>query len=82
MEDSYNIWDMENGGSSNLYPRTLENATAICSRLNLMFSEGRFQVRLAFKEKIICIPLDPSLPILEAGHLQDRQRKLYRKDKI
>jgi len=31
-------------------------------------------------EKIIPgIPLDPSLPILEAGYLQDRARKKYRK---
>jgi hypothetical protein len=31
------------------------------------------------KEKIIPgIPLDPSLPILQAGYLQDRQRKRFK----
>lgn len=34
------------------------------------------------KTKVIPdIPLDPSLHILQAGYLQDRQRKLYRKSK-
>lgn len=31
------------------------------------------------KKVIPGIPLDPSLPLLEAGHLQDRARKKYRK---
>jgi hypothetical protein len=42
-----------------------------------------YEVReiVQFDEKIITgIPLDPSLPILMAGHLQDRARKRAKKE--
>jgi len=50
----------------------------------MVYEDGRTNISDGWvvQEKIIPdIPLDPSLPILEAGYLQDRQRKRYRNKK-
>jgi hypothetical protein len=83
MEDRYNIWDREATCWINYdYSRTLANATIFCMRMNLAVSpingpvSCRFQVKHSKKNRIIQgVPLDPTLPILEAGHLQDRMRR-------
>jgi len=53
---------------------TIETIGGICVEL-----PENWTVSEPYKEQVIVgIPLDPTLPILEAGHLQDRMRRRKR----
>lgn len=88
IQDNRWLWCMVHGvmqNPSNPFPLSRAEALAISIENNAtrhwLHGYNWAEVRpLYFKPKIIIpdMPLDPSLPILMAGHLQDRQRKKYR----
>lgn len=77
--DKYRITDP---GSPGIYSRCIDIRTGYYYDFAYIGNDGMIDAgvwELTKPDKIIPdIPLDPMLPILEAGHLQDRQRKKYR----
>jgi len=61
---------------------SFEDATTLCRILNDRFRYGidvGYEVKQVVVNKVIPgIPLDPTLPVLMAGYIQDRARKRYR----
>jgi hypothetical protein len=65
-------------------PLSLKAATELVNFLTIKFKGNlTYEVkRIPFIKIIPGIPLDSSLPILQAGYIQDRARKRYRQDKV
>lgn len=84
--EPYIIWNVTENHQDTYFRswHSLEVTTLLCSMRNFDTSQI-FEPRLKKStiEKIIPgIPLDPTLPILQAGYIQDRARKRYRQDKL
>jgi len=87
----YNVWRTDlyrwsNSLTDNNFepkPLTKEFAAKHCEELNICHgTTNRFIVlrldKPRIKKVIPDFPLDPMLPVLEAGYIQDRQRKQFK----
>jgi len=81
----YIIWDLNTNKRDSIYRGEYEEW--LCDVIiDIRFRYGASVEKRLFVpilEKIIPgIPLDPTLPILQAGYIQDRARKRYRQAKL
>jgi hypothetical protein len=92
IEQLYNVWDIPNSrcvviGKSSEFIKEVAQGT--CDRFNSLANAMRrrqigdainlFEVRPFKPGRVIpSFKLDPTISILQAGHIQDRQRKKYK----
>jgi hypothetical protein len=89
----YNRWIRDYVGDvlqqpDNPIPMSFDDANAHCNLLNCSYMpnpwcevrelKGNYK-RRKIKKVMPDFPLDPTLPILQAGYLQDRERKHFKK---
>jgi len=82
--DLYMVWNVtENHRDALFLDEYTERVASLLASSRSIANNSFFEARLVppkqIYEKIIPdMPLDPTMQILMAGHLQDRQRKRYR----